>query len=584
MVESGRKESESPYFKKEKFIPKWLADDISQDYHFLTHVESHVLWIYRNGYYVVGGEEVIQEECRKRLSDLSKEYMVKEVVEHIRQTSFLPAAGFEAPPNLVNVKNGVLDLKAGKLSPHDPDLVFTQQIPVFFEKDAGCPEIVKFFKEVVHEEDVPLLQEFFGYCLLREYPFARAVMLLGSGQNGKTQVLNILTNMLGEENCVGPSLQQLVNKTFAMAELYGKLANVHGDLPRTKLQSTGAFKLLTGGDRIYARPIYKKGFHFNNYAKLIYSANELPEVTDNTIAFWRRWIVITFPHEFPEGAPGVIPDIALKLSTDENLSGLLNWALEGLKRLLERGGFTSTSTMEDIEAQWLLRSDSLAAFVHFHVTSDPKYYITKEDFYREYQAFCGDMELKCKGKAEVTKQLPTLVHTAREFRPRIDEKQVKSWSGVLLQHSIDENGEEMWGKTEDLKYLSPVSSIISYMLDSRREKKYNTYIERDFNKPTHRTQVFNPSPFDNSESENDDTENSDDNNERVKIANGKMQEIMQIAKYVEKVNYTTIDSVACVLEDLFDGDDEAAETWFKKACENQWLPFTLSMDGRVTRK
>lgn len=72
--------------------------------------------------------------------------------------------------------------------------------------------------------------------------------------------------------------------------------------------------------------------------------------------------------------------------------------------------------------------------------------------------------------------------------------------------------------------------------------------------------------------------------ERIEKVKGEIEGLLNIAKYAEKVNYTTIDSVACELEDLFDGDDETAESWFKKACENKWLPFIVSMNGRVVRK
>ncbi|MBC7219060.1 MAG: hypothetical protein H5T49_02855, partial [Hadesarchaea archaeon] len=334
------------YFEDGQFIPKMLADDIMRHHHFITHRESGEIYYYTDGYYRPKGETLIEEECRKRLADLATEHRVKEVVYHIRETTYRNSKDFNPPKNLICLRNGVLDLTSGQLHPHGPNPIFLSRIPVDYDPAAVCPNFRKFLGEILEEDIHPLVQEMFGYCLLRDYPLARAFMLLGGGNNGKSTLLRILRALLGDENVSAKSLQDIVGDRFAAAELFGRLANVFADLPSRRLGSdTGRFKMLTGEDLMDAQRKHRDPFKFQNYAKLVFSANELPATADLSEAFWRRWILIKFNRVFPEGDPKTDPYIADKITGDpQEMSGILNWALEGLKRVLERGCFSFSRT------------------------------------------------------------------------------------------------------------------------------------------------------------------------------------------------------------------------------------------------
>ena len=417
---------------KFKFIPQEVAAAVTTTHRFVTHKQSHVIWVYGNGSYIQEGEELIRAEVRVLLGDQAREGRVNEVVAHIRETTFTDPERFIPPVKLVNFKNGILNIETGELTPHTPDVIFTNELPVKWEPTAECPTIMKFLSEILHPEDIPVVQEIIGYCLLRDYRFAKAVMLLGTGANGKSTLLNLIATLLGKRNVATPSLQGLIYNRFAKAELYGKLANIHADIPSHKLKYTGTFKMLTGQDIIWAEKKHANPFEFENYAKLLYSANELPQTDDMSEAFWRRWIIIEFPNSFLEGDSQTDPNIAEKLMEPDELSGFLVWAFEGLMRLLKNKKFTMTKTREEIETEWITRTDSLRAFVMKHMDADANCYVIKDDFFTAYQEFCDERGVPPAEKGMVGRRLPTLFPKATEFRPLVDNRQQRAWQGIRL--------------------------------------------------------------------------------------------------------------------------------------------------------
>jgi len=440
------------FFDGEKFVPKRLADKIMAKYPFATHQQSHVIWMYTNGVYEPCGEENIRAECRDELESLAKEGHVQEVVKHIQETTFTEPEKFDAPIDLINLKNGVYNLKTRELKPHSSDIIFTNELPVEYNEHIGCPNIMQFLSEVLQPDDIPLIQELVGYCLLRDYPFAKAFMFLGEGSNAKSTLLRLITKLLGEENVATPALQDLIYDRFAKANLYGKLANIHADLPAYKLKHTGTFKMLTGQDKIYAQLKHQNPFDFYNYAKLIYSANELPVTDDMSIAFWRRWAIVKFPNVFSEGDPKTDPNILEKLTTPNELSGFLSWAISGLKRLLDQKHFTMTKTREQIEDEWIMQTDSLRAFCKKHVAIYPEYFVPKEVFYEQYCHFCEFHEIPALDKTVVGRRLPTIFPHILDIRPKIEGRQLRSWKGVAVT-DIHENICYYWQIQKDGRYI-----------------------------------------------------------------------------------------------------------------------------------
>ena len=444
MVESGRDKSKLPYFtndKNSKFVPMWLAQDIMTDYHFATHMDSEELFVYEEGIYKPKGEMIVREESQKRLKDFVKNHYVNETVKAVKRQNHTPSERFNNPSDCLAVQNGLLDVKEQELKDFDPEHIHLAKINAKYNPEANCQEIKKFIKDIVHDEDVKLIQEMFGYCLLRGYPIAKAFMLLGSGANGKSTLLELLGIFLDEENVANPSLQILLDNRFSRIELYGKLANIHADLSSEKLEETGSFKMLTGGDLIRGEKKYQDAVKFHNYAKLIYSANELPKTTDRTKAFFRRWIIVEFPYTFPETNDDTDTSLPESLVNEESLAGLLNWALEGLERILENEQFTHTTSRDEIEQKWIRETDSLRAFLDTAVETKTDAWTAKEDFYNLYKKFCSEHNIYNVKKGQVTKRLPTLLPSVGQCRPELDGDRVYCWENLEIDESfIKENG------------------------------------------------------------------------------------------------------------------------------------------------
>jgi len=433
LIEGGAY-SRSTFFNDDnQFVPVWLADDVSKCFKFNTHRQSKEIYVEENGVSLPKGEEVIREECRKRLGDQAKGWYVNEVVKHITETTYTEPERFNPPANLLNTESGPLDLDTLEIVPVPDDVIFINKIPVKHDTAATCPTIDKFFKEVLHPDDISLMQEIVGYCLLRGYPYHRAFMFKGPGGNGKSTTLNLIRALLGANNTGTVSLQELIYDRFSKSELFGKMANLYADIPSTKLTETGTFKMLVGEDMIRGQQKHKDAFDFWNYAKQFFSANELPPTNDISEAWWRRWILIDFSNSFPEGDSRTDPHLLEKMTTPEELSGLLNWALKGLKRLLKNNKFAVTKSRSDIEKTWIAQTDSLRAFLFEFAEYNKDTAVVKDGLMEQYGAYCADNDLLMIDSSYVGKRLPTLMPRVGKFKPTIGNKQRPAWHGLCLK-------------------------------------------------------------------------------------------------------------------------------------------------------
>ena len=178
----------------------------------------------------------------------------------------------------------------------------------------------------------------------------------------------MITALLGEANVCAVPLHRLEEDRFAPAQLYGKLANVFADLDARALASSSIFKSITGGDLVQAERKFRDAFSFVPFARLIFSANEAPPTPDSSDAFFRRWLVIPFEERFTGRADHGLLE---KLTTPEELSGLLNHGLAARPELFGRGDFATTKPTALAKHKFRVDSDSVAGFVDECCDVDP---------------------------------------------------------------------------------------------------------------------------------------------------------------------------------------------------------------------
>ncbi len=423
--------------------------DLLEDYliwNFCVVNFNDIFYIYRNGMFIEEKREIgnLLKETLERYG-ITSEKKIKSIEQEIMWRLKVGTAFREFPFNKLGteflpVKNGVIWRKRENiLLPHSPAFGYTYRLNVSYNPEAECPRIDKFFSEVV--EDPKILYEIVASCLLQNPRFHHAYMLVGDGSNGKSTFLDMLTTFLGEENVSNVSLQDLCNDRFKAAELVGKLANIYADIPKYPIKNYGKFKVITGGDRFLVERKFKDPFFIKNYARLVFSANELPEVNDTTYAFWRRWIVVEFPKKFPPNH-----NLLDELTTEDELSGLLNKALQYLTRI-EETGITKTDTIEKAMKEWMVRANSVYAFAKEMLEIDPNAWESKDKLYTVYTQFCSENDYPSKAKNIFAQELQRFVPIRAE-RIRVDGKRLQVWKGVRLKDIPPEDISEQEAETE----------------------------------------------------------------------------------------------------------------------------------------
>jgi len=375
-----------------------MAEAILRVRSFLTLSDTkQVLW-YDNsaGIYKFNGEAIIEQFAQIWLGRLGLEakattHYIQEVTDYIRRDTYVDREKLNSNHNIMVVKNGTIELNTGTMLKHSKDFMSTIAIPVVYDASAKCPRIDKFISEVVEEKNIPLMYEIPAWCMMPYSNIERLVIFIGGGWNGKTTYMRMLTEFLGRDNCKAYSMQTLTTNRFAIAGLYGKLANIHDDLPSTILRQMSALKMLSGGSIVESEKKFKDSFSFVNTAKLIFTANQPPEITEDTLAIWRRFIIVDFPFEFSGEAEN--KNLLNEITTERELSGLLNKVLDSLLRLKKSGDFSYSTSVEETRSKYLLISNPTETFIEEHCEFDSFAKVAKEELYQAYTEFCQENKL-----------------------------------------------------------------------------------------------------------------------------------------------------------------------------------------------
>lgn len=410
------------------------------------------VWIYKEGIYVPQGKSYIKEWMRKLLKEIYTEHKANEVIAKIETDTYIEPDYFfnHNQIDLICLENGILNLKTRELKPYNPEIIFFNKQPIKFDPFAGCPNIIKHFETVLkNKEDVPVIQELFGYCLLKDYMFEKAFMFTGSGRNGKSKTIEILKRFVGVKNCSSVTLQELSN-TFSKVELFNKMVNLAGDISNETIKDASWFKGLSGRDTIGADRKFLNKLYFTNYSKLIFSANELPKTYDISPAFWNRWIILEFPYTFKsqkeiDSMPTserlnvklMDEEIINKITTEEEMSGLLNWSLDGLDNLLKQRDFSYSKSVNDVRDFWIRKSDSFMAFCLDELDFDNgESFIEKKELRKAYNDYCKFHKIKSQGDKSIANSL-NIHFGITEDRKWVDSEQKHVWEGVCFKSKLN---------------------------------------------------------------------------------------------------------------------------------------------------
>lgn len=317
------------------------------------------LHIYSNGVYVAD-EKRIENAMIQHLPRLSRAKRT-ETLDYL--DVMIGTNSQAADADYVAFRNCIVDLKSWETMPLSPDFVITNQIPWDYDPNAYCEIVDKTLHNLANGDDAvyDLLEEIIGYTFYRRNELRKSFILLGDKANGKSTFLDMIKTLLGEDNISALDLAEL-NSRFKTAELFGKLANVGDDISDDFIPDVSIFKKLVSGDRVSAERKGKDPFEFNSYAKLLFSANEMPRMRDKTGAVIDRLVIVPFTATFSKDDPDFDPYIKYKLRTPDAMSYLINVGLDGLDRVLRNRAFTLSETAKKELVDYQVMANPISSF------------------------------------------------------------------------------------------------------------------------------------------------------------------------------------------------------------------------------
>jgi len=348
--------------------------------------DGRALWVYRDGVYrpeagTLGPlmAELLGDDWLPSYANGVRQWLTESQPK-------LPAADADPHPDLVNVANGMLCWRTGELLRHDPAWGSTAQSPWPWVPDADSPRIREAFA-YMPPGVIDLLFEVAGYLLWGRNPYKKAILLHGPANTGKTTLLNIFTSLVGAENVSHQTLQAIADERFSRAELFGKQANIVGDLDARNVKSSDYFKMMVGGDMVSAERKGQHPFRFRCRAKLLFSANKLPGTRDQSDAWFTRFLVIPMTVAPKTEDPSLRDGLA---SDPGEMAGFLRLAVEGLRRVEARGKFPLVAAVVEAGAAYRDSADSVRAFFKDEDLweLDPGAAVPRAEVYATYQRWC----------------------------------------------------------------------------------------------------------------------------------------------------------------------------------------------------
>lgn len=443
-IYTWKQDSKNEEWFKSGICPKKCANELQRIHTFKTiGEEKEEILYYQEGVYLSGGHQIISSFIEERSEITVKSFQVTETIAAIKRRTYTDRQVFEnTKPQLICVKNGVINTITQELLPHDPQYNLTQKINHTFDKTKNCELIKSFMKDILTEEDILIVQEFLGFVLYRKYFIKKSMIFVGPPDTGKTTLINLMVNFIHNNNCSGASLHKLLYDKFTANTLHNKLMNFFDDLSFKDIKETGMFKIVCGGGYISAEKKFGESYQFMNYAKLLFATNKISSVEDsNDDAYYSRWLIIFFNNTFAIDNPKRDPNILDKLSTDEQMSGLLNFALDGLQRLFDNKKFSYKHSAEQNKNLMEYSSNTISAFALDCLQEQPGNWVTKGDLYQIYCAYVNHFGGCVETKDKFGKSLPKKVTWLNGEAQRIVEgkKQERVWVNVGLKNtdSID---------------------------------------------------------------------------------------------------------------------------------------------------
>lgn len=360
-------------------------------------------------------------------------------IEGMAQAQRAIAADQLDTANVLNLKNGTLDLDTLTLRPHCREDYLTYQLGYEYDENARAPRFERFVSEVFVKEGTTetdedlcyLYQAALGLSMTNDTRHEAMFFLSGSGGNGKTVVISIIQALLNGMACSVDFSTIGQPGNYDLADVQGKRVIFSTESERGGKAAEGYIKRIVSGERINARAIYGKPFEFKSTAKIWWAMNDKPIIEDTGNAIWRRMKLIPFNRIFSDTEKDV--DLLSKLLGE--LPGILNFALDGLRRLRQRGRLPESAAVNDAIREYRHESNTVAQWKDERTVVTPTANTPASTLYEDYRIWSDQNGRKAFNSTNFGKELKRLGIAKREnarHSEGLDEKQCHRYSLGLL--------------------------------------------------------------------------------------------------------------------------------------------------------
>ena len=291
------------------------------------------------------------------------ENCAKKISEEVLKTLWHCGRQWQPDSRYFAFANGVLDVEDMKLLPFSEDYCTNNVFDVEYSETAKRVVFEKCLNDALDLDEQKVLQEMCGYLLFPDCRHEKIGVLVGNGRNGKSAILNAVAYALGDSNkrVTHYSLQQITDASgIYIANSLGAIANICYDSGNIiKVGNEAIFKQYVSGEPILCKVLYQQPTETTAYPKSIIAVNELPQSSDFSDGYFRRFLLLPFSRQIP--IEKVDKELACKLREEQ--VGILLWVLEGYKRLLANGNFTKSSVVEAVQNRYRTESDSVATYL-----------------------------------------------------------------------------------------------------------------------------------------------------------------------------------------------------------------------------
>lgn len=440
-----------------------LAEEMKRQYPSIY--SSGRFFLYRDGVYRKHEDLEAEREIQNHLlPEYATSSDISDVYKQWAMKVFTAPENLNPDANVINVRNGLFDVRTGLLSEHSSDYISTIQIHARYVPGSTCPTLIQLITDSLGEEYVPLIGQIIGYICTTSVKAEKAFFFVGAAATGKSTLIRLMESLVGEENKSSIAWQRL-GEPFQVADLFGKILNSNADLPSMALNDAGVFKQLVSGDRQSTSRKFKDSFEFYPFAKFLFACNDMAvSVSDRTLGFFRRIILVPFKKTVPEHKRD--PYLLDKLLAERD--GILTFALDQLRILVQnRYQFIIPEASKEELERYMQACNSAILFLNEHCKVTPGSEILRQELYDCYKAFCDRFSLKAMSQTNFNRDVEKVYAQEEIRRSRSSEKRQHTWIGI----SYDPHGECEGADFDYVLGLSSTPTIVKQIEQDKQLKK-----------------------------------------------------------------------------------------------------------------